>query len=275
MRSTSSPRTPPATAPTVPTARAWVTRCPSAASVTSRSRTAPVGANDRYWAVDHTVGRPEAASSATSAAPRPHPGLDPIFADDPLARAKDWVNLPDGSTRETNSMPQLGAPERWLELDPASLGQLAQTAAALSPLSLAADGLASPKITEMGVMRSEAPAAPAQSVARLTDGLESRLSEPPAPLQLWPAPADLLSPLVSNSVVEIAVDNGGAVVSARILRRSGVDQADAQALQLARTMRFTPRSQSRTSLPGMQWGRVIVDWQTGTNVAAAPVEAIP
>ena len=24
----------------------------------------------------------------------------------PLARAKDWVNLPDGSTRETNTMPQ-------------------------------------------------------------------------------------------------------------------------------------------------------------------------
>ncbi len=24
----------------------------------------------------------------------------------PLARAKDWVNLPDGSVRETNTMPQ-------------------------------------------------------------------------------------------------------------------------------------------------------------------------
>ena len=32
---------------------------------------------------------------------KPAPGGEP-----PLARAKDWVNLPDGSIRETNTMPQ-------------------------------------------------------------------------------------------------------------------------------------------------------------------------
>jgi len=34
---------------------------------------------------------------------KPAPGGEP-----PLARAKDWVNLPDGSVRETNTMPQWG-----------------------------------------------------------------------------------------------------------------------------------------------------------------------
>ena len=34
---------------------------------------------------------------------KPAPGGEP-----PLARAKDWVNLPDGSIRETNTMPQWG-----------------------------------------------------------------------------------------------------------------------------------------------------------------------
>ena len=58
---------------TRPTARPCVTWPPTAASVTSQRSSASVSAYDRYWPVAHTVGRPEAASSATRAAPRPQP----------------------------------------------------------------------------------------------------------------------------------------------------------------------------------------------------------
>ena len=55
---------------TRPIARPCVTWPPTAASVTSQRSSAPLSAYERYCAVAQTVGRPEAASSATSAAPK-------------------------------------------------------------------------------------------------------------------------------------------------------------------------------------------------------------
>src|SRR5262245_14087837 len=59
--------------PTRPTARACVTWCPSTAIVTSMSSTSPGLANDRYWPVAQTSGRPLVPSSAEIAAAKPHP----------------------------------------------------------------------------------------------------------------------------------------------------------------------------------------------------------
>ena len=75
----------------------------SAVSVTGANRFPSFGKKTRTASPDHEA-LPESAL----------PVLPPELTDykptatgePPLARAKDWVNLPDGSTRETNTMPQ-------------------------------------------------------------------------------------------------------------------------------------------------------------------------
>ena len=68
--------------------------------------------------------------------------------------------------------------------------------------------------------------------------------------------------MVSNSVVEMAVDNQGIVLSARILGRSGLESADTLALRTARALHFAPAASSGSGALPMQWGQFIVDWQT-------------
>src|ERR1044072_355461 len=66
-----------------------------------RKRRFPTGWKRRNW---HHEALPE------SALPLLPPKLDDYRpapdGQPPLARAQDWVNLPDGSRRETNTMPQ-------------------------------------------------------------------------------------------------------------------------------------------------------------------------
>ncbi|HOX58259.1 MAG TPA: class I tRNA ligase family protein [Candidatus Paceibacterota bacterium] len=71
----------------------------------------------RYWGEPFPIiwkigsnGQPYHEALPESALPLLPPALDDYKptpdGQPPLARAKDWVNLPDGSTRETNTMPQ-------------------------------------------------------------------------------------------------------------------------------------------------------------------------
>src|SRR5262249_6898670 len=71
----------------------------------------------RYWGETFPIiwkasrqGRPYHEALPESALPVLPPPLDDYKptpdGQPPLARAKDWVRLPDGSTRETNTMPQ-------------------------------------------------------------------------------------------------------------------------------------------------------------------------
>lgn len=71
--------------------------------------------------------------------------------------------------------------------------------------------------------------------------------------------------LLTNSVVQIAVDAAGEVVAARLDSSCGSPDVDAVALTKARALRFLPRS----SLPA-QWGEAVFEWQTTEAVAAGP-----
>lgn len=75
--------------------------------------------------------------------------------------------------------------------------------------------------------------------------------------------------LLSNSVVQIAVDSAGQVVAAHLLGRSGLVDADTNALDEARRLRFRPAPPAAPV-----WGRAIFAWQTieATNVS---VPALP
>jgi TonB family protein len=177
-----------------------------------------------------------------------------------------WLRI--GPT--TYSMPELDNPVRRLELDVEHLGALSQSSLSRLPLPLLPGTLAAPKVEQAPFLRVELPVVRTQSVARLTGSLAARASEPPSGLHRWPAPADLAMPMVSNSVVEMAIDPDGEVVAARVLTRSGVEAADAEALRTARAMHFLPLA---SRAPAMEWGSLIIDWQTAlppdTNTPAA------
>jgi hypothetical protein len=83
-----------------------------------------------------------------------------------------------------------------------------------------------------------------------------------------PAPAPQPSvELLKNTVIQIAVDPSGEVMTACLTANSGSPAADAAALGLARRLRFAP-----VNAPGAapDWGRVIFAWQT---VEPAPASA--
>jgi len=103
-----------------------------------------------------------------------------------------------------------------------------------------------------------------QSVLELQGELAGRQLNAPAELRAWPS-----AQLLTNSVVQIAVDSAGQVIAARLLTRSGSVDADSNALAQARSLRFRP-----VPLPTPVWGKAVFEWQTvepaNVNPAGAP-----
>lgn len=99
------------------------------------------------------------------------------------------------------------------------------------------------------------------STFEIEGGLAERALNPPSRLPSWPS-----QQLLRRSVVQIAVNSAGQVVSARLQEpRSGLLEADNRALQLARTLRFRP-----VPVSSPVWGRAVFHWETAapTNVGA-------
>jgi hypothetical protein len=149
-------------------------------------------------------------------------------------------------------------PPAWLNLDAARLGTNfppAQT----GPQSTIAD-LAQeqpPRVEPLPVfLKPEI--VPAQSAFLLEGELAGHLLGQPPALRSWPSPQ-----LLGNSVVQIAVDPAGEVIAARLEARCGLAEdtnaapADANAVAMARTLRFEPSSRTAT-----RWGRAVFQWQT-------------
>ncbi len=82
-------------------------------------------------------------------------------------------------------------------------------------------------------------------------------------LPAWEHP-DVLQP----SLVQVTVDELGAVLSATLLASSGLEAADQRALDLARGTVFPPMPDAVGAQ--IQWGRLIFDWQTLAPGGAAP-----
>lgn len=102
-----------------------------------------------------------------------------------------------------------------------------------------------------------------QSLFELSAGLRERQLNAPSTL---PPRANLL--LLSNSVVQIAVDSAGQVIAARLIGRSGSVEADNSAVEEAQNLRFRPAPASAPV-----WGDAIFEWQTlaPSNGAPAPL----
>jgi hypothetical protein len=150
-------------------------------------------------------------------------------------------------------------PPCWLSLDTTGLG----TNFPAPPMG---DAAIPPELAQQQILRTEplpvflAPEiVSTQSVFRLEGELEGSLLGLPLQLRAWPSPQ-----LLSNSVVQIAVDPEGAVLAARLECRSGSADADAEAVALARALRFTPWPAART-----RWGQAVFQWQTTEPAAAS------
>jgi hypothetical protein len=180
-----------------------------------------------------------------------------FFASDPAVfvrpsphdfSGRAWLNAPE----EEAQMPQETEEPAWLRLDSARLGtnfpSLARNASLL-PFGLM-DGMEAapepwPVFLPPETFRT-------QSVLVMQGDLARRELNPPKELRVWPN-----AQVLSNTVVQIAVNSAGQVISARLLGRSGSTDADTNALDEAGNLRFRP-SVARAPV----WGQAIFEWQT-------------
>jgi hypothetical protein len=157
----------------------------------------------------------------------------------------------------SNTFPELPATISWLQ--PATnrlgLGMLPKTGST----PRAPEQIANPAIGPL--VRTDFPT---NSTARVAGEPALRALTPVINLHPW-----TLADVLKNSEIEIAVDANGCVVAAHILPqgRSGLADADREALDMARKLVFTPIRNDR-----IVWGRLIVEWRT---VAPPPAPQTP
>ena len=151
-------------------------------------------------------------------------------------------------------------PAKWLSLDATLLGTN-------FPVSQAGSGPVPSGLAEQQARHEEPPPdflapeiIPTQSVFRLTGGPSDRLLG--AGPSLRPQASEKL---LTNSVVQIAVDPAGEVIAARLESSCGLPGADADAVAKARALRFRPAPSA-----GTEWGEAIFQWQTIEPAAAGP-----
>jgi hypothetical protein len=102
---------------------------------------------------------------------------------------------------------------------------------------------------------------PAHSSFRLEGDLAKR--ELLAPLELPPIPH---TELLKDTVIQVCVSPQGIPFSPVPLSNSGSPEADRQALELAKSIRFRPLAAAGSTSPGFQaafiWGKIVFQWHT-------------
>jgi hypothetical protein len=113
---------------------------------------------------------------------------------------------------------------------------------------------------------------PAESSMQLQGELSGRALAVPIRPRSWAH-----SELLSNSVVQVAVDPDGMTFSPVLLSESGWREADLHALQLARDARFEPlpREARVGAKAGFIWGRLVFRWHTVTGPLTESTGANP
>lgn len=193
--------------------------------------------------------------------------LTAFFAGDPSLFARPslrgfsgrgWLSQPPEVYHPSN---ELETPI-WLELDVSRLAMTppSPSISRVDSLFLALPGNGLSSLEPLPVFLP-APVFPTQSVFRLEGELRDRWKGP-FPL----LPAQLSAQLLTNSIVELAVNAAGDVLVHRLLARSGSAAADDAALRAAKALRFAPSTNGTTG-----WGQAIFEWHTApeTNTAAA------
>lgn len=179
-----------------------------------------------------------------------------------------WLRYPLLDFQPSNA----SAPPEWLDLDPRSLGAELRS-------FLLTNIIAPPLLVDEPlppVLRYEAGAsiAPVSPVSRLQvrGALADRTISGPIDLPAWPH-----YEVISNTVVQVAVDEAGQPFTVTLRVRCGLSAADEYALRFAENLRFEPMP--RTGGPGgrneLTWGDLVFVWRTRAAVATNPPAAFP
>lgn len=195
--------------------------------------------------------------SQTNAAAKLPPELqDPLLFASANARgfsAGAWVKAPE--TKQGLARTQMAPRFFGYEREPASFPPM-DPPAPRTPLPFVALSLErqAPKVSTMSIEGDLAARA---------------LSRMPA------LPPQVFGDVLSNTVVQVAVQADGFPFSARVVSGSGSRKADLEALELGKGLRFAPRlvaALDRRPAP-LEWGQLVFQWFTtapgGTNVASA------
>ena len=154
----------------------------------------------------------------------------------------------------------------WLALNPEQLGK--NIAALTENSSELPTQVAEEPISQIGPLPFfvSAETVKTQSALRVEGELAGWKFNLREPLRVWPH-----TELVTNSVVQVAANLAGEVVSARLLTRCGLADADREALKIARTTRFQIGNGGKKTTT---WGKMIFEWITilpaTTNAVAKP-----
>ncbi len=108
----------------------------------------------------------------------------------------------------------------------------------------------------------EQPLLPTESVLRILGDLRGRRLLNPCELPPWPS-----AELLTNSIIEVAVQADGSAFSAKLLSKSGSNEADEYALSVSRKVRFQSApmdlgNESFASAPDLLWAQLVFTWKT-------------
>jgi hypothetical protein len=157
-----------------------------------------------------------------------------------------WMTM----QRPTYELPDEIEPPRWLDLRAKTLGLVVPPEPkAELPFKLGHE--TSPQTEALPVFVPKV-AARTNSVVLVDETLKNRAIGLPLTLPARPS-----TKVLSNSVVDIAVNGGGEVVARRLALSSDSKEADHDALQRAKLLRFRP-----LNAVGTIWGQAIFQWET-------------
>lgn len=188
-----------------------------------------------------------------------------FFVSDPAAfplpgkhgfSGRAWLNQPPAQYQSSN---QLEAP-LLLSLNTSRLGagsNFLSDTETTAPLEIARTEL--PQVEPLPVFLSPQ-IVPTQSVFRIEGELKNRLVGPPPALPAWPSAS---TKLLTDTTVQIAVNRTGDILTARLQRRCGSAEADADALAKTWSLRFRPSTDE-----AVQWSQAVFQWQTTFPSAA-------
>jgi hypothetical protein len=167
-----------------------------------------------------------------------------------------WLRLP----AQQFEVPVETEEPAWREIDPARLGtDFAQLHRPDSPIPFGLADQSGVDLEPWPVSLAQEPVK-TQSAFEMEGELAGRRLNTPGELRAWPG-----IQVLSNSVVQIAVNSAGQVIAARLLGRSGSLDADTNALDKARSIRFRP-----VPVSAPVWGRAVFEWQTLEATNATP-----
>ena len=159
-----------------------------------------------------------------------------------------WLNQPTAQYQSSNQL----EPPLTLALNTSRLGVgsnfLSESAA---PLAIAR--MQFPQVEALPVFLSPQ-IVRTQSVFRIEGKLKSRLAGPLPALRSWPSAS---TKLLTKTVVQIAVNQTGDILTVRLQSRSGSPDADADAVAKAWALRFRPSPD-----PAIRWSEAVFQWQT-------------